>query len=544
MENSPTDTAKKEIPSPTEPATTTTSNTTPIKTDTDTVPNNADSSSTNVDGDAETTDPTLLPPPPRPSSNSGTSNNNNSNSDTYFATNQPAASHLSFEPNPFEHSFAGGGGSNSAGDSQTPGGTKLPPVASITSPSSLLPGGGTTPYPWGSSSLRTGPLSPAMLSGPTGDYFGDTNHLRGGFTPNESSLRTGLTPGGGGTMFPSPSPNSQAIFNQLAGATSATPTVDFHRSALAASHRKQSEATTPSNITSQPQRDVTNGDHAATTPAKQLQQQQREPFAQHDANDAANGLFLLASQSRTNSVGPGASGQYAMAPQQPVHAHPSGGGASQPRELRNGSRGGGGGVSEGSEDSEDRSSSRVTRGKGRKGGAGARRKAEEVPVASKAPPAKKGKHGGGSAASQHYMEPEPPSEEEDVKQEEYNANGKKMTDEEKRKNFLERNRVAALKCRQRKKQWLANLQQKVEIFSSENDSLTNQLANLREEVIQLKTRLLAHKDCPVSQSQAMGGYLGGIEFGGGAPPGMMGQGMPAGMPAGMQGGGMPAGMQG
>ncbi|KFY20370.1 hypothetical protein V491_03772, partial [Pseudogymnoascus sp. VKM F-3775] len=212
----------------------------------------------------------------------------------------------------------------------------------------------------------------------------------------------------------------------------------------------------------------------------------------------------------------------------------------QPRELRNGSRGGG--VSEGSEDSEGRSSSRVTRGKGRKGGAGARRKADEPPA--KAPPAKKGKH---SAASQHYMEPEPPSEEEDVKQEEYNANGKKMTDEEKRKNFLERNRVAALKCRQRKKQWLANLQQKVEIFSSENDQLSSQLASLREEVIQLKTRLLAHKDCPVSQSQAMGGYLGGIEFGAGGmqggmvPAGMQG-GMPAGMPAGMVGGGVQYGM--
>ncbi|OBT61234.1 hypothetical protein VE03_09652, partial [Pseudogymnoascus sp. 23342-1-I1] len=503
MENSPTDTAKKENPSPTEPATT--NDTAPQKTDSETVPN-ADSS-TNVDADGDNTDPTLLPPP-TPRSNSGTSNNNNStNSDSYFVANQPTASHLSFEPNPFEHSFAGGG------SAETPGGTKLPPVASITSPSSLLPGGGTTPYPWGTSSLRTGPLSPAMLSGPTGDYFGDTNHLRGGFTPNESSLRTGLTPGGGGTMFPTPSPNSQAIFNQLAGASTATPTVDFHRTALAASHRKQSEAPTPSsNITSQPPRDAPNGDHAAQ-PKQQLQQQ-REPFAQHDANDAANGLFLLASQSRTNSVGPGASGQYAMAPQVSVHAHPSGG-ASQPRELRNGSRGGG--VSEGSEDSEGRSSSRVTRGKGRKGGSGARRKAEEPPA--KGPPAKKGKH----SAAQHYMEPEPPSEEEDVKQEEYNANGKKMTDEEKRKNFLERNRVAALKCRQRKKQWLANLQQKVEIFSSENDQLSSQLASLREEVIQLKTRLLAHKDCPVSQSQAMGGYLGNIEFAGGG--GMQGGGM-------------------
>jgi ATF/CREB family transcription factor len=40
------------------------------------------------------------------------------------------------------------------------------------------------------------------------------------------------------------------------------------------------------------------------------------------------------------------------------------------------------------------------------------------------------------------MEPEPPSEDEqDMSKDEYNANGKKMTDEEKRKNFLERNRL-------------------------------------------------------------------------------------------------------
>lgn len=92
-----------------------------------------------------------------------------------------------------------------------------------------------------------------------------------------------------------------------------------------------------------------------------------------------------------------------------------------------------------------------------------------------------------------------------MSKDEYNANGKKMTDEEKRKNFLERNRVAALKCRQRKKQWLANLQQKVEIFSSENDSLSQQISQLREEVVNLKTLLLAHKDCPVTQQQGLGG---------------------------------------
>jgi len=92
---------------------------------------------------------------------------------------------------------------------------------------------------------------------------------------------------------------------------------------------------------------------------------------------------------------------------------------------------------------------------------------------------------------------------EKLKQEE--ATGKqKMTDEEKRKNFLERNRVAALKCRQRKKQWLANLQNKVEIYSAENDQLTAQITALREEIVNLKTLLLAHKDCPVTQQQGLG----------------------------------------
>lgn len=40
------------------------------------------------------------------------------------------------------------------------------------------------------------------------------------------------------------------------------------------------------------------------------------------------------------------------------------------------------------------------------------------------------------------MEPEPPSEDEQEmgKEDYHHANGKKMTDEEKRKNFLERNR--------------------------------------------------------------------------------------------------------
>jgi ATF/CREB family transcription factor len=43
------------------------------------------------------------------------------------------------------------------------------------------------------------------------------------------------------------------------------------------------------------------------------------------------------------------------------------------------------------------------------------------------------------------------------------------------------------------------------MYSSENDALSSQIAQLREEVVNLKTLLLAHKDCPVTQQQGIHG---------------------------------------
>lgn len=60
--------------------------------------------------------------------------------------------------------------------------------------------------------------------------------------------------------------------------------------------------------------------------------------------------------------------------------------------------------------------------------------------------------------------------------------------------------IAALKCRQRKKQWLNNLQAKVEFLTSDNERLQIQSESLKEEIVNLKTLLLAHKECPVAQS--------------------------------------------
>lgn len=439
-----------------------------------------------------TTEP--LAPPPRPVVTQAVSN-----TPDYFSI---VHGNLSSETNPFEHSFAGGGGANGGG-LQTPGGTKLPSVAALTSPAGLLGPSGSTPGFWGG--LRSGPLSPAMLSGPQkDDYFSDGHHLRGGFpTPNESSMRSGLTPGGGGSMFPEPSPGTQAMFNSLASGGATPGTLDFQRAAVnAANANKRSLPLAQPNITSQPQESSNNND---------VKPNINSQFDRHDAADAANGLFMLA------NAPPQQTNHYAVAPPMPVHAHPQAnmqrGNHSNDTSPQMGHRNNGSistnnsarGVSEASgySDEQETTARPNTRGKGKRTNTGTNGRRKTDDNIAKAPASKKAKTNTGMSMA---MEPEPQSEEElDMNKDEYNANGKKMTDEEKRKNFLERNRVAALKCRQRKKQWLANLQQKVEMFSSENDSLSGQISQLREEVVNLKTLLLAHKDCPVTQQQGLQG---------------------------------------
>ncbi|KAI8886432.1 hypothetical protein K501DRAFT_177574 [Backusella circina FSU 941] len=69
----------------------------------------------------------------------------------------------------------------------------------------------------------------------------------------------------------------------------------------------------------------------------------------------------------------------------------------------------------------------------------------------------------------------------------------------KREKALERNRQAALRCRQRKKDWLNQLQYNVEVLTRENRMLEQQSMSLREEILNLKTILLTHRDCSVSQ---------------------------------------------
>ncbi|KAL2404913.1 hypothetical protein ABEF93_008233 [Exophiala dermatitidis] len=426
-----------------------------------------------------------LAPPPRPVPA------NPAETPDYFSAVHNNASGIGQEFNPFEQSFG-------APSTETPGKTLLPPVAALTSPA--IPGTSSTGgYNW-QSSLRSGPLSPAMLAGPQqGDYFDSIG--RGFPTPNESSLRTGLTPGGGGSMFPAPSPNSQALFNSLQSGGATPGTLDFHRTAMTAAARNK---TNQFAVTSNPQEPVPQ----ATT-----------MDAQHDATDAANGLFMLAKGGQANN-------QFAVPNPAPPQMNARNG-----QEQKHNSRASMSGPDEGSPESHEETKP-STRGRGKKN-----TKAETTNNRRKSEATTKGsnKRSKGNNGAANNVDPAlDPHEEDDDSDDEQHDNGsnnsgsssnnnntnnnsgggsnnKKMTDEEKRRNFLERNRVAALKCRQRKKQWLANLQAKVEMYSAENDSLNTQVAQLHEEIRNLRTLLMGHKDCPVGHAQGIGQFLSGMQ---------------------------------
>ncbi|NXT85030.1 ATF7 factor, partial [Zapornia atra] len=81
--------------------------------------------------------------------------------------------------------------------------------------------------------------------------------------------------------------------------------------------------------------------------------------------------------------------------------------------------------------------------------------------------------------------------------------------DERRQRFLERNRAAASRCRQKRKLWVSSLEKKAEELTTQNIQLSNEVMLLRNEVAQLKQLLLAHKDCPVTALQKKTqGYLG------------------------------------
>ncbi|KAI9043842.1 bZIP transcription factor [Aspergillus affinis] len=79
-------------------------------------------------------------------------------------------------------------------------------------------------------------------------------------------------------------------------------------------------------------------------------------------------------------------------------------------------------------------------------------------------------------------------------------------DRRKRENFLARNRRAATKCRERKRQFTKKLQDQFKDVAQRKQSLESEFAKLQGEVLDLKNELLRHSQCadPAIQNHLAG----------------------------------------
>jgi len=497
------------------------------------------------------------------------------------------------EPNPFEQSFSASAirssdtrstardgpaeestiklrrarSTSPASGARTPAaggvGARLPSVSNIPLP---VTNPQHEPHAFGWSldhSLRTGPLSPAMLHGPTPGSlgFGMSNY----FDPN--NFRTGLTPSvhGGTSSFAPQSPATAALFAMMTnsghtpdsnGLTSGPlmpgllshapgmPNMPNHfeagfRSAMeAAVHKGERPDLMPpgiglqnpsmSNFATQAAPKPLNADQRANVKANVAASNglppPRMPFMNQPDLSAVhpsavlvgggppNPLFLL-SQATTGDVNNGDdavlaatalsslnvmqlqqqqsySGSDASTPQNkqspvqapsPAKTVPAPG---PPRAKR------------------ASTSQNTTAGKKRKSAASA----DDV---EPPPPATRGRKKGSTTKKQKMEMDEDPDSDDGQNADsgpKIGQNGKPIfeTEEEKRKNFLERNRQAALKCRQRKKAWLSSLQTKVEYLTADNETLQATIQQLRDEIGTLRSVLIGHKDCPVFNSNVGG----------------------------------------
>ncbi|KAF8942642.1 hypothetical protein BGZ47_006293 [Haplosporangium gracile] len=399
----------------------------------------------------------------------------NDNSMNYM---QPV-SKLDMEPNPFEQSFsdltpekAGPPSGNSAPAPEAPKPT-LPPIASMSG--RLAPN--NEQYGWEAQSLRMGPLSPSMLEGPqdpipVGSYPATTAAISTIYTSGAPMAENGYPyVGMPGSVAPSSGPIQTAepyppaTYNQAAQAPR-QPQPFPHMNGQAPMNDRYIP---PQGV---PHPDNVHGYNNIQNLNQAQAAAQREMWVKRESIDA-NGYFPGHPQHQQQ--------------QQQHHAAQNGqntsgmvgnqGRNSRPSRMT-------------SEDSSDDS------------------QFSRQSSVSGDHPGNNGKNGGSNGNKKR-----PAAED-------------KMDEEEKRKNFLERNRQAALKCRQRKKQWLSNLQAKVEYLTTDNEHLQTQTATLRDEIIHLKALLLAHKECPVAQANGVYAHTIGVtnnHSGGMMPSNMQGQ---------------------
>ncbi|CBQ71633.1 related to transcription factor ATFA [Sporisorium reilianum SRZ2] len=457
----------------------------------------------------------------------------------------------------------------------------LPPVASITSPA-----GESNPYPWSAgltSSLRSGPLSPAMLAGPQSSHF-DPNSFRTGFTPDLSNFKTGLTPLGGGMSFPPPSPNTAAFLAAMvnntsaAASTSAAATITpntlsalTNAAAAAATNPGGSMdptaaagavapgaalSTQPQNFAAKPtdahnafdlafsrsfpneradaaklagsklKAELRSGDSDRSLSQSISPQMVQKPLENGDQQNAASGLFLLSRAHQEMSKRDGASAAstslYESKPAAASAAAGKKGAAAKSKAALADDAAAAAAKPNGNKRKKSNSTDDATvastsfnappakaakTAKGGKKGAAAAAAAASAASASANAQARDTASNGAGAS--YKSENGGDDDDQQWDSDDENGDGKGHMDE-KRKNFLERNRQAALKCRQRKKAWLASLQAKVEYLQNDNENLQNTVGALRNENMFLKSQL--------------------VQATGGAPLPAMPMGMPMGLP--------------
>ncbi|KAF5670827.1 transcription factor atf21 [Fusarium denticulatum] len=70
-----------------------------------------------------------------------------------------------------------------------------------------------------------------------------------------------------------------------------------------------------------------------------------------------------------------------------------------------------------------------------------------------------------------------------------------LDETEKRSKFLKRNRIAASKCRQKKKEWMRELEETKNELEGENTALQSQYTELMGELTTIKNQLMDHASC-------------------------------------------------
>ncbi|KAG0006589.1 hypothetical protein BGZ65_006294 [Modicella reniformis] len=428
-----------------------------------------------------------------------------------------ACSKLDMEPNPFEQSFAGTG-SQKSGANHGGAGAESSSSSTVETPKPILPpieamsgrlAPGTDQFGWDAQSLRMGPLSPSMLEGPQNPIVFDEKNNN-----NQSPLSLGAFSSSASmsTIFTSGAP--LGADNGLPyGVPGPLPPVAVHPSEpfppfSSQQHQQQQPSTShqqggpPGGSGSRPSQSYTNTNNHPPMNDRYIPPQ---GAPQHPDNMNGYGNLHLLSQAQAThreiwtkreSTDVNGGGPHNQHPHQHSHPHPHPHGPSMgsqpprphpppPPPMSGQSLPGMPGMVAAPQLPKNGIEPTFGRGVRRSRNTSEDNNSDDSDIS------KQSSSNGGEGSSTGNSKKKSTTGDE------------KADEEEKRRNFLERNRQAALKCRQRKKQWLANLQAKVEYLTTDNEHLQNQTAALRDEIIHLKALLLAHKDCPVAQANGV-----------------------------------------